>query len=324
MPETSIERFLGDQVRRLQLTSRMFEELHRTTRKGALALYGAVLNREASHRDLTEIVRCALIGGGTSLRKPLRLSRSISTRRRSCRCSHWCWKSSTPPSKALEPALPPRSSCNRHRVGRMERSPEHLSDVGRHHAAQPRRGGPREPPRSQASFGVDDAGAITGTAWPFGTPDRVGDMIEKGAFAGAVLPRPCSSATTRTSRVGIWEAAVETEAGPEVRGRLRHRRRCPCSGGSRRLCSLALSPASPSASASLKAAPRTSRGRTISALDLAEISSSPSPASPRTSAHCQVRRRSNRACRSDPPRRVGASNSLHERAPHDLPRLRPA
>ncbi len=66
MLETSIERFLGDQVRRLMLTSRMFEELHRTTGKGALALYGAVLNREASHRDLTEIVRCALIGGGTA------------------------------------------------------------------------------------------------------------------------------------------------------------------------------------------------------------------------------------------------------------------
>lgn len=66
MPETGIERFVGDQVRRLQLTSRMFEELHRTTGKGALALYGAVLNREASHRDLTEIVRCALIGGGTA------------------------------------------------------------------------------------------------------------------------------------------------------------------------------------------------------------------------------------------------------------------
>lgn len=66
MPETSIERFIGDQVRRLQLTGLMFDELHRTTGKGALALYGAVMHREASHRDLVEIVRAALIGGGTA------------------------------------------------------------------------------------------------------------------------------------------------------------------------------------------------------------------------------------------------------------------
>lgn len=66
LPETSIERFIGDQVRRLQLTGLMFDELHRTTGKGALALYGAVMHREASHRDLVEIVRAALIGGGTA------------------------------------------------------------------------------------------------------------------------------------------------------------------------------------------------------------------------------------------------------------------
>ena len=35
----------------------------------------------------------------------------------------------------------------------------------------------------KAAFAVSDAGEITGTAWPFGTPDRVGDVIEKGAFA---------------------------------------------------------------------------------------------------------------------------------------------
>ncbi len=30
---------------------------------------------------------------------------------------------------------------------------------------------------------VDDAGTISGVAWPFGTPDRVGDVIDRGAFA---------------------------------------------------------------------------------------------------------------------------------------------
>lgn len=66
MPETSIERFLGDQVRRLQLTKPMLDELERTTGMGILALYGGVLHRTARHRDLTEILRCALIGGGTA------------------------------------------------------------------------------------------------------------------------------------------------------------------------------------------------------------------------------------------------------------------
>lgn len=67
MPEkTSIERFLGDQVRRLQLTKSMIDELERTTGMGILALYSGVLHRTARHRDLTEIVRCALIGGGTA------------------------------------------------------------------------------------------------------------------------------------------------------------------------------------------------------------------------------------------------------------------
>ncbi|ADH89357.1 hypothetical protein Snov_2059 [Ancylobacter novellus DSM 506] len=66
MPETSIERFLGDQLRRLQLTKPMLEELERTSGMGILALYGAILHRTAHHKHLAEIVRCALIGGGAA------------------------------------------------------------------------------------------------------------------------------------------------------------------------------------------------------------------------------------------------------------------
>jgi len=32
----------------------------------------------------------------------------------------------------------------------------------------------------KADIGVTDAGVITGLAWPFGSPDRIGDMIEPG------------------------------------------------------------------------------------------------------------------------------------------------
>ncbi|TIX53174.1 MAG: phage major capsid protein, partial [Mesorhizobium sp.] len=41
----------------------------------------------------------------------------------------------------------------------------------------------------KAAFSVSDAGEITGLAWPFGSPDSVGDIIHKGAFAAsAALP----------------------------------------------------------------------------------------------------------------------------------------
>ena len=73
MPETSIVRFLGDQVRRLQLTPPMLVELQRTTGMGILALYGSVIGRTARHHDLTEIVRSALIGGGTDPEEALAL-----------------------------------------------------------------------------------------------------------------------------------------------------------------------------------------------------------------------------------------------------------
>ena len=49
----------------------------------------------------------------------------------------------------------------------------------------------------KASLTASDAGEITGLAWPWGSPDRVGDMIEKGAFANVpargLLPPSLSS-----------------------------------------------------------------------------------------------------------------------------------
>lgn len=42
----------------------------------------------------------------------------------------------------------------------------------------------------KAAITVDEAGIITGTAWPFGSPDRVGDVIEKGAFSTAPATVP--------------------------------------------------------------------------------------------------------------------------------------
>jgi len=71
----------------------------------------------------------------------------------------------------------------------------------------------------KAALSVSDAGEITGTAWPFGSPDRVGDVIEKGAFSGpATLPMLFSHDQAQV--IGIWDEISETETGLTVKGRL--------------------------------------------------------------------------------------------------------
>jgi HK97 family phage prohead protease len=72
----------------------------------------------------------------------------------------------------------------------------------------------------KAAFGVDTEGAITGTAWPFGSPDRVGDLIEKGAFASAPQRLPMLFAHDPAEPVGVWDELTETDAGLQVKGRM--------------------------------------------------------------------------------------------------------
>lgn len=65
-----------------------------------------------------------------------------------------------------------------------------------------------------------DTGAIEGLAWPFGSPDRVGDVIEKGAFAGARLPLPMLFGHDPNDPVGAWTEAQEAADGLRLKGRL--------------------------------------------------------------------------------------------------------
>lgn len=67
---------------------------------------------------------------------------------------------------------------------------------------------------------AEDTGSISALAWPFGTADRVGDMIEKGAFAGVKLPLPMLFGHDQNDPVGVWEAAEEKADGLHLRGRL--------------------------------------------------------------------------------------------------------
>jgi HK97 family phage prohead protease len=71
----------------------------------------------------------------------------------------------------------------------------------------------------KSAFGVDDTGAITGKAWVFGTPDRMGDIIEKGAFLSP-SHLPMLFQHDPSEPVGVWDEITETADGLSVKGRL--------------------------------------------------------------------------------------------------------
>ncbi|KQU54443.1 capsid protein [Bosea sp. Leaf344] len=122
----------------------------------------------------------------------------------------------------------------------------------------------------KASISVDDAGTITGTAWPFGTPDRVNDVIEKGAF-GAPARLPMLWAHDQAQAIGVWDSVTETDAGLTVKGRLL----IDDVARAREVRALVREGAVSGLSigfVSQKATARARGGRTISKLDLHEIS----------------------------------------------------
>ena len=124
----------------------------------------------------------------------------------------------------------------------------------------------------KAAIGLDDAGTITGTAWPFGSPDRVGDIITPAAFANLSLPVPMLFGHHPDKPVGAWTEATITAEGLEVRGRLlvgqvqrADETRALVQAGAMRGLSIGFS--------TKAATPRPgARGRTITDLELVEIS----------------------------------------------------
>lgn len=118
---------------------------------------------------------------------------------------------------------------------------------------------------------VDEAGTVAGLAWPFGSPDRVGDVIEKGAFAGARLPLPMLFGHDPNDPVGVWEVADEAPDGLHLKGRLL----VDEVARAREVRALVRSGAVAGLSIGFvtrKATPRKGGGRTITALDLIECS----------------------------------------------------
>jgi HK97 family phage major capsid protein/HK97 family phage prohead protease len=71
----------------------------------------------------------------------------------------------------------------------------------------------------KAQLSVTEAGEITGLAWPFATPDRVGDVITKGAISSpATLPMLFGHDQGQV--IGVWDDITETDEGLTVKGRL--------------------------------------------------------------------------------------------------------
>jgi HK97 family phage prohead protease len=72
----------------------------------------------------------------------------------------------------------------------------------------------------ETKFTTDETGDIEGLAWPFGSADRVGDVIEKGAFAGVKLPLTMLFGHDRNDPIGVWTEATEAPDGLRLKGRL--------------------------------------------------------------------------------------------------------
>jgi HK97 family phage prohead protease len=116
---------------------------------------------------------------------------------------------------------------------------------------------------------IDDAGMISGIAWPFGSADRSGDIIEKGAFTGARTPLPMLFG--HNDPIGVWESIEENAAGLQVKGRLliddvarAKEARALVMAGALGGLSIGFS--------TRKSYSRKGGGRTIQALDLVEVS----------------------------------------------------
>jgi len=130
----------------------------------------------------------------------------------------------------------------------------------------------------KAALNVDDKGVITGIAWPFGTPDRVGDVITKGAFNVAVDDCPMLFGHNPDDLIGTWTEIKETNEGLTVKGQLHLQ--SPRVRAVRGLIKGGLV-GGLSIGFGIKSATKQGRGRVISALDLYEISVVRNPSHPR-------------------------------------------
>lgn len=67
---------------------------------------------------------------------------------------------------------------------------------------------------------ADDAGSVSGIAWKYDQPDRIGDMIAPGAFSKAAFPLPMLAFHDLGDPIGTWEAGEDKSGAWHVKGRL--------------------------------------------------------------------------------------------------------
>lgn len=67
---------------------------------------------------------------------------------------------------------------------------------------------------------LGDEGAVSCLAWPYGQPDRVGDVIEKGAFGTIDLPLSMLAFHDMKSPIGQWHQADDRDDGLHLTGKM--------------------------------------------------------------------------------------------------------
>ena len=72
----------------------------------------------------------------------------------------------------------------------------------------------------ETKLAATEDGAIEAMAWPFATPDMVGDVITKGAFRAAAFPLPMLFGHDPNDPVGAWSEGTEDDDGLRLKGRL--------------------------------------------------------------------------------------------------------
>jgi len=72
----------------------------------------------------------------------------------------------------------------------------------------------------ETKFDTTDDGTIEGIGWKYDRPDRVGDVITKGAFKKAAMPLPMLFGHDQNEPVGVWETGTDQGNGYALKGRL--------------------------------------------------------------------------------------------------------
>ncbi|MDY8111154.1 phage major capsid protein [Fulvimarina sp. 2208YS6-2-32] len=131
----------------------------------------------------------------------------------------------------------------------------------------------------KAAITVTDEGAIEAIAWPFGSADLTGDVIEKTADIDGDLPLPMLWHHDGAQTIGVWDHVEVTERGIEAKGRLL----INDVARAREVRALIIEKAATGVSIGFvnrKSSVRRGGGRNLQSLTLREISVTPTPAHP--------------------------------------------